>query len=245
MGASSFCRRARRLRPDGQHPRRRRLLRHAGSRGHGPAGPDTRGHRARGGGDPTHLLETLRASGIWRAMLEAYERGGVIDGSCAGAMVVRDWVGLPPSWEPRQARLGLVRRAMVMRRFQCRAWSSLDRGRARRPTAWPSSASPSGRGSSATTQDGRSSGRGRWSSPPRRPWEPTRRARTARPLPLARNDERCRDTLGRVSCERPLRRPAQERRGQSWAAASWTTPASSRGADRPRPASARRRPGAP
>ena len=40
------------------------------------------------GGSPGYLLETIRDSVVWEAMKEVYERGGVIAGSSAGAMVL-------------------------------------------------------------------------------------------------------------------------------------------------------------
>jgi len=40
------------------------------------------------GGFPGHLGETLKGSLVWQAALEAYERGAVIGGSSAGAMVL-------------------------------------------------------------------------------------------------------------------------------------------------------------
>jgi cyanophycinase len=40
------------------------------------------------GGDPGYLLETLRDSLLWRAIMGVYERGGMIVGSSAGAMLL-------------------------------------------------------------------------------------------------------------------------------------------------------------
>ena len=39
------------------------------------------------GGDPVYLLETLRGSLAWEAVLAVYARGGLVAGSSAGAMV--------------------------------------------------------------------------------------------------------------------------------------------------------------
>lgn len=39
------------------------------------------------GGDPVHLLETMRGSKVWGAVVGLYERGGLIAGSSAGAMI--------------------------------------------------------------------------------------------------------------------------------------------------------------
>ena len=40
------------------------------------------------GGDPVHLLETLRGSKVWDAIVGLYGRGGLVAGSSAGAMVM-------------------------------------------------------------------------------------------------------------------------------------------------------------
>lgn len=59
------------------------------------------------GGDPVHLLETMRNSKVWNAVVALYERGGLVVGSSAGAMVFggkmwtpgegwRDGLGLVP-----------------------------------------------------------------------------------------------------------------------------------------------------
>ena len=40
------------------------------------------------GGKPAYLLETLRGTDAWRAITQVYERGGVIAGCSAGAMVM-------------------------------------------------------------------------------------------------------------------------------------------------------------
>jgi cyanophycinase len=71
-----------------------------------------------GGGDPAHLLATLRDTAVWRAVLEVYERGGVVGGSSAGAMVVCEWVALPPDWTAKRDGLALVGNAMVMPHYR-------------------------------------------------------------------------------------------------------------------------------
>jgi cyanophycinase len=59
------------------------------------------------GGDPAYLLETMRSSAAWKAALEMFDRGGLIAGSSAGAMICggqmwapghgwRDGLGLVP-----------------------------------------------------------------------------------------------------------------------------------------------------
>lgn len=40
------------------------------------------------GGDPSHLLKTLAGSGVWAAALAVHDRGGVLAGCSAGAMVL-------------------------------------------------------------------------------------------------------------------------------------------------------------
>lgn len=40
------------------------------------------------GGDPNHLLNALAGSGVWAAALTVHERGGVLAGCSAGAMVL-------------------------------------------------------------------------------------------------------------------------------------------------------------
>jgi len=67
-----------------------------------------------GGGDPAFLLQTLHGSAAWMAIIDAYARGAVVGGSSAGAMVVCDWVALPPAWTPAKVGLGLVHDAVVL-----------------------------------------------------------------------------------------------------------------------------------
>src|SRR5271166_3242029 len=40
------------------------------------------------GGDPPYLRDTLRGSSVWAAIRAVYERGGIVAGSSAGAMVL-------------------------------------------------------------------------------------------------------------------------------------------------------------
>ncbi len=51
------------------------------------------------GGSPIHLLETLRESAVLAAILEALERGAVLAGSSAGAMVMGSWMRFR-QWRP-------------------------------------------------------------------------------------------------------------------------------------------------
>ncbi len=61
------------------------------------------------GGDPRHLIETLRGSAAWAAIRAAYADGTILAGSSAGAMALGELVTSPraatPAWQPA---LGLV-----------------------------------------------------------------------------------------------------------------------------------------
>lgn len=61
------------------------------------------------GGDPRHLIETLRESAAWAAIRAAHAEGTILAGSSAGAMALGELVISPraaaPSWQPA---LGLV-----------------------------------------------------------------------------------------------------------------------------------------
>jgi len=65
------------------------------------------------GGDPGHLLRSLKDSQAWRAMLEAWRGGAVLAGSSAGAMVLCEAM-----WNPNtrgiEPALGVVQRAAVV-----------------------------------------------------------------------------------------------------------------------------------
>lgn len=70
------------------------------------------------GGDPDVLLDVLAGSPAWAAALRVYERGGVVGGSSAGAMVVCSHTLLPGRraadqvpWVPG---LGLAPQALVL-----------------------------------------------------------------------------------------------------------------------------------
>jgi cyanophycinase len=61
------------------------------------------------GGSPGYLVETLRGSAVWQAIVRVWERGGTLAGSSAGAMALGEWtlvrregqVGrMPAHWEP-------------------------------------------------------------------------------------------------------------------------------------------------
>ena len=57
------------------------------------------------GGDPGRLLEILEGSSAWRAILTALDRGAVLAGASAGAMVLADSTWTPGGW---RRGLGLV-----------------------------------------------------------------------------------------------------------------------------------------
>jgi cyanophycinase len=61
------------------------------------------------GGSPGYLVETLRGSAVWDAIVRVWRRGGTLAGSSAGAMALAEWtlvrregqIGRMPShWEP-------------------------------------------------------------------------------------------------------------------------------------------------
>ncbi len=58
------------------------------------------------GGDPVHLLETLRGTKVWQAVVELSERGGLVAGSSAGAMAFGGQMWAPG--EGWREGLGLV-----------------------------------------------------------------------------------------------------------------------------------------
>ncbi len=74
------------------------------------------------GGDPRHLLNTLKGSAVWEAILEVYGRGGVVAGCSAGAMVMGQYVrargapGADPTtlWMPG---LDLLHHIVIMPHF--------------------------------------------------------------------------------------------------------------------------------
>jgi cyanophycinase len=64
------------------------------------------------GGDPVHLLETLRNSAVWEAALEVWKGGRALAGSSAGAMVLGGQM-----WAPGQGwrrGLGLLPRLAIL-----------------------------------------------------------------------------------------------------------------------------------
>jgi cyanophycinase len=74
------------------------------------------------GGDPVHLLETLRNSAVWEAALEVWKGGRALAGSSAGAMVLGGQM-----WAPGQGwrrGLGLLPRLAILPHHAslARAW---------------------------------------------------------------------------------------------------------------------------
>ncbi len=64
------------------------------------------------GGDPVHLLETLRGSKVWQAIVGLYEHGGLVAGSSAGAMVLGGQMWAPG--EGWRTGLGLAPKVTVV-----------------------------------------------------------------------------------------------------------------------------------
>jgi cyanophycinase len=50
------------------------------------------------GGDPWHLLQTLRGSRVWAAIVQAWSAGAIIAGSSAGAMVLGERMWWNGGW---------------------------------------------------------------------------------------------------------------------------------------------------
>jgi cyanophycinase len=51
-------------------------------------------------GDPVYLLDTLKGSLFWRAVLAAHQRGAIIAGAGAGAMVLAELMWRVDGWAP-------------------------------------------------------------------------------------------------------------------------------------------------
>jgi cyanophycinase len=74
------------------------------------------------GGDPEHLVETLRDTVAWDAIVRAHNAGAAVAGCSAGAMMLGEFVvsvrairqGQPPHWKPA---LGLARGVAVLPHF--------------------------------------------------------------------------------------------------------------------------------
>jgi len=72
------------------------------------------------GGKPDYLLETLRDTTLWKAVLGVLDRGGVLAGCSAGAMILGGWVPGRSSmprlsfWQPA---FGLVPGTVILPHF--------------------------------------------------------------------------------------------------------------------------------
>jgi cyanophycinase len=69
------------------------------------------------GGFPRHLCETLKGSLVWRAALAACDKGAVLAGSSAGAMVLCEWYYDPFGGQPLLG-LGLLPGCCVLPHFE-------------------------------------------------------------------------------------------------------------------------------
>ena len=78
------------------------------------------------GGSPDHLLETLRDSRLLKAILAAVERGAVLAGSSAGAMVMGSYMRRPRSGGWVEA-LGLAPGIVVLPHHESRDPSEMSR----------------------------------------------------------------------------------------------------------------------
>jgi cyanophycinase len=61
------------------------------------------------GGKPDYLLTTLAGTRVWQAVLGVLEKGGLLAGCSAGAMILGGWIPVRPN-----ARLSLWRRAFAL-----------------------------------------------------------------------------------------------------------------------------------
>ena len=62
------------------------------------------------GGDPDHLMETLKASPFLEGLRRALARGAIVAGSSVGAMVIGSWM----SYRGWKAAIGLLQRVAVL-----------------------------------------------------------------------------------------------------------------------------------
>jgi cyanophycinase-like exopeptidase len=69
------------------------------------------------GGKPPYLLDALRGSRAWTAMLAMLGRGGVLAGCSAGAMIMGSWIPNWPALTSRRSAFGLVPNALVLPHF--------------------------------------------------------------------------------------------------------------------------------
>jgi cyanophycinase-like exopeptidase len=66
------------------------------------------------GGKPDYLLDTLKDSQVWKAILDVLGRGGVLAGCSAGAMVMGEWL---PGFAGGKRAFGLLPGAVVIPHF--------------------------------------------------------------------------------------------------------------------------------
>jgi cyanophycinase len=66
------------------------------------------------GGNPGYLLQTLRDTPTWQAILQVHHQGGVVAGCSAGAMVMGERIPGFPRW---QAAFGLLADVVVIPHF--------------------------------------------------------------------------------------------------------------------------------
>ena len=69
------------------------------------------------GGKPPHLLDALRGTRSWTAIRATLQRGGVLAGCSAGAMIMGAWIPNWPALTTRRESFGLVPNAIVLPHF--------------------------------------------------------------------------------------------------------------------------------
>lgn len=69
------------------------------------------------GGKPPYLLDSLRGTPTWHAILEVLAGGGVLAGCSAGAMILGSWIPNWPALTSHRAAFGLVPNAIVLPHF--------------------------------------------------------------------------------------------------------------------------------
>jgi len=86
------------------------------------------------GGDPGLVVQTLRGSRVWAAMVEAWRDGAALAGSSAGAMALCEWTLVMARWPRHEERraadaLGLVPGTAVLPHYERMGsrWSVADR----------------------------------------------------------------------------------------------------------------------
>jgi cyanophycinase len=86
------------------------------------------------GGDPGLLVQTLRGSRVWAAMLDAWRLGAALAGSSAGAMALCEWSLVMARWPRHHERrpveaLGVVPGAAVLPHYERMGsrWNVVDR----------------------------------------------------------------------------------------------------------------------